>query len=252
MAKGMDTGTIALLAGGGYLAYAAYSGSWPFSPAVPTTLPTTPNYIPAKTPVTKPADAPATTPATPPAAPAPGATSIVNGATYQWNGSAWTLIKAAPQPQVCQTGYHRLNASDPTSDCIADVVIGSKSTGTFCDLNTPGWSIDANGVCVQTPAADTRTVSQKMVAAAGMSDGLSTDEWCYYYSQVTGNDCPVDPGSITYDSGDRSTPISIGEWLSIMNQTGAGLSGLGDDSTPNWGVLVAAGLAYFLLMGGAR
>ncbi len=147
---------------------------------------------------------------------------------------------------------HRLNASDPTSDCIADVVIGSKSTGTFCDLNTPGWSIDANGVCVQTPAADTRTVSQKMVAAAGMSDGLSTDEWCYYYSQVTGNDCPVDPGSITYDSGDRSTPISIGEWLSIMNQTGAGLSGLGDDSTPNWGVLVAAGLAYFLLMGGAR
>jgi hypothetical protein len=94
-----------------------------------------------------------------------------------------------------------------------------------------------------TPAAATQIVSQKMVSAAGMSSGLSTDEWCLYFTQVTGSDCPVDPGSIdptvyhdagvlaadgSGNPGDRSTPTDIGTWLAIMqNQApSAGLSGL--------------------------
>jgi hypothetical protein len=93
-----------------------------------------------------------------------------------------------------------------------------------------------------TPAAATQLVSQKMVTAAGMSDGLSMDEWCFYFTQVTGSDCPIDPGSIDpqvyHDAGvlqpdgttpgDRSTPTSIQTWLAIMqNQApSACLSGL--------------------------
>lgn len=246
MAKGMDIGTIGLLAAGGYGVLAYSKGMWPFNaPSAPvTTTPT--NYVPAPTPAPKPTTTPSTTPATQPTGPAVGTLSIVNGATYQWNGSAWTLVKAAPQPQACPTGYHRQVSADPTSACLPDV---AGKLPTNCDTNTPGWALDTNGNCVPIPAADTRTVSQKMVAAAGMSTGLSTDEWCYYYSQVTGNDCPVDPGSITYDSGDRTSPIDIGTWLGLMNQSGAGLSGLGDVSAVSpW--LIAAGIAALMFMGG--
>jgi hypothetical protein len=97
-----------------------------------------------------------------------------------------------------------------------------------------------------------------MATLAGTSDGLNFDEWCYFYSQASGSDCPVDPGAIDYAAaginGDRTTPISISTWLSVMQAQAPelGLSGLGDvSSTPGWGVLLAAGLAL-VLMGGLK
>lgn len=271
MAKGMDVGTMALLGGGGYLALAYHSGLWPFtSPASAaasgwTEKPS--NYVPPapKPPVTtqKPVDN--STPATPATSPAVGSTSVSNGATYQWNGSAWVLLKAAPEVQACQAGYHRQKSYDPTSPCMPDAAAPS---ATFCDTGTPGWSMQ-NGVCKQTPApTPPLPISQQMVAAAGTSSGLSTDQWCYYYTLVTGNDCPVDPGSIdmtVYNGagvvledgtiGDRTTPISIGTWLSIMQlqAPGLGLSGMGSDfMTPSIPLLIAAGVAALMFMGGGR
>ncbi len=100
----------------------------------------------------------------------------------------------------------------------------------------PGYLLGAT-----TNTCDPQLVSQQMVTWAGTSDGLSTDEWCYFYTKVTGNDCPVDPGSIDpnvyHDAGvqladgspgDRSTPTRIDTWLAIMqNQApSAGLSGM--------------------------
>lgn len=255
MAKGMDVGTMALIGGGGYLALAYTKGMWPFNATAATSTPTTPNYVaPAPKPAVttqKPVDN--TTPATSPASPAAGATSVVNGATYQWNGSAWVLLKAAPVVQPCPTGYVRANNWDPNAACVNP----NAPLPTFCETNTPGWSIQ-NGECRQTPVPPSPVlISQKMVAAAGTSSGLGMDQWCFYYQQVTGNDCPVDPGSIDmtpYGGGDRSTPISIGTWLSIMQDQAPqlGLSGLGDlslSSIPTWGWLAAAGVAL-MFMGG--
>jgi hypothetical protein len=69
------------------------------------------------------------------------------------------------------------------------------------------------------------------------------DQWCYYYTQVTGQPCPRDPGDIIAAAGDnapsfpdgRSTLIDIGTWMAFMNQNGAGITGLGAMRfTPAW------------------
>ncbi len=73
-----------------------------------------------------------------------------------------------------------------------------------------------------------------MVALAGKSDGLDMDEWAYYFTEVTGQPSPRDPGDIIAAAGDnppsfpqgRATQMDIGTWLAFMNQGGAGISGL--------------------------
>jgi len=140
-------------------------------------------------------------------------------------------------------------------------------SATYCDLNTPGWSLQ-NGVCKQTPAPppSPKAISEQMITLAGTSVGLNMDQWCYYFTEATGNDCPVDPGSIdmrVYNGagvvledgtiGDRTTPIDIGTWLSIMQLQAPqlGLSGLGSDfMTPSIPLLIAAGVAALMFMGG--
>ncbi len=105
----------------------------------------------------------------------------------------------------------------------------------------PGYLLGATtNTCVP------QLVSQQMVTAAGTSDGLSMDQWCYEYTAVTGQQCPLDPGSITAQQyidagvqGDRSTPTNISTWLSFMNVYGganlSGLRGLGAMRyTPAW------------------
>lgn len=261
MAKGLDLTTIGLLAGGGYLAYAFYKGDWPFAAAPATTTPTTSsNYVPSTTPTTKPPASttpPAPTDAScaasglilqngacvkpPPPGPAVGAQMTdPAGNTLQWSGSTWTLIKAAPNPKpysgtpgICtQPDYY--NASGVCVDPFSGQPVA--------------------GVPARTPTAPPpTTISQKMVAAAGTSS-LNMDEWCYYYTQVTGNDCPVDPGdpSLYPNGGDRSTAIDINTWLSIMQGQAPelGLSGLGDD-TPNLGPLATvAAIAALFMIGG--
>jgi hypothetical protein len=83
-----------------------------------------------------------------------------------------------------------------------------------------------------------------MATAAGYTDGsLNMDQWCWFYTQVTANQCPVDPGSIdpgVYQgagvvnadgsAGDRTTPTFISTWLAIMQleAPSAGLTGIGD------------------------
>ena len=109
----------------------------------------------------------------------------------------------------------------------------------------PGGSF-VNGVCTQEP---TDPISQLMVGLAtssGSGTSLDMDQWNYFYSQVTGNPSPVDPGSISpgvYAGAgivDRTTPTDIGTWLAIMqNQSpSSGLSaffGLGGPRyTPAW------------------
>jgi len=90
------------------------------------------------------------------------------------------------------------------------------------------------------PAA-TQLISQKMTALAGTSTGLGMDQWCYFYTAATGQDCPFDPGSIdpqTYQdagilaadgsAGDRSTPTDIGTWLAMaqLQAPQLGLTGI--------------------------
>ena len=94
-----------------------------------------------------------------------------------------------------------------------------------------------------TPAGS--TVSQKMQAAAG-ANSFNFDQWCYYYTQVTGQPCPVDPGSIdpsVYQGAgivDRTTPTDVNTWLAIIQSQApsAGVSGLpaawGHAYTPAW------------------
>jgi hypothetical protein len=96
-----------------------------------------------------------------------------------------------------------------------------------------------NGVC--TPPAAAAAVSQIILAQAtnaGEPDSLNMDQWCYYYAQATGQTCP-DPGSFSaavYSANgatDRTTPISVSQWLAIMQTQNAGLTGLGAFSKPN-------------------
>jgi len=179
---------------------------------------------PAPTPSTQPSSTPPPThppvippPSTPPPPgtnyPAAGTPSTVNGQTYIADGhGGWNPV--APSHN-CPTGQH-WSALD--NACVCD-----------------DGSTNVNGVCQgQHPAPAVLSISQRMVAAAGQTDGLDLDQWCYYYTQVTGNACPRDPGDIIAAAGDpspsfpqgRSTPIDIGTWLAFMNQDGAGLTGL--------------------------
>ena len=104
-----------------------------------------------------------------------------------------------------------------------------------------------NGSCQPTPPAVTQaptvtqTVSEQMVTAAGKSNGLTMDEWCFYFTSVTGNDCPFDPGDILPQefqdagvvledgtAGDRTTPTDIGTWLAFaqLKAPQLGLTGI--------------------------
>jgi hypothetical protein len=140
--------------------------------------------------------------------PAAGTVAVLNGISQQADGKCgWTVVQPAPQnqPLVC--------------------------TGGLVD--------NGAGACV--PAPPIQTTLQKMAALA--SGALfSTDEWCYFYTQISGNACPVDPGNIDptgYNAvganltdgtiGDRTTPITIDQWYQLMQNQVAGfsLSGLG-------------------------
>ena len=98
-----------------------------------------------------------------------------------------------------------------------------------------------NGVCVATGTSPS-TISQRMQQAAG-SNSLNMDQWAFYYSQITGQPSPVDPGSIdpsVYAGAgivDRTTPTDVGTWLAIMQNQAPqlGLMGLGAMRyTPSW------------------
>jgi hypothetical protein len=76
---------------------------------------------------------------------------------------------------------------------------------------------------VVTPAV--AATSQQVLAAAtaaGEPNSLNFDQWNFYYSQVTGNASPVDPGAIpasVYSGAgavDRTSLIPISTWLAIM------------------------------------
>ena len=172
---------------------------------------------------------PATPPPPPsgPTGPAVGTTSIVNGNTFTWNGSSWVLTQAAtPPPLVCPPGQYDYNG--------VCVPIGSSCPA--------GQTVNpATGKCVIPATVATQLISQQMVSKAGMSDGLNMDQWCYYFSAVTGQDCPFDPGEITPQEfndagvvltdgspGDRTTPTNIGTWVAFaqLKAPSAGISGL--------------------------
>lgn len=132
-----------------------------------------------------------------------GATKIINGATYQFNGSSWGLINTGQV--VCNTGF-----------------------------------TNVNGTCTPNPPPPI-PISQQMGNLAGGNNLLTMDQWCFYFTQITGLPCPRDPGDIIAAAGPnppsfpqgRDTPIDVGTWLAFMNQgTNAGISGLGCDCQP--------------------
>jgi hypothetical protein len=234
MDKNIKYGILILAGGVGvYLIYkGGYFQQWfpslfgPSTPTKPATTPSTPTTI-TTTPKTPALTQPPVT--TPTGYPPAGTLSYSNGATFQADGKGgWVMIQAAPNT-TCPPGLQHQNSNDPTSPCVP---LHPASLPNNCDTNTPGWSYQ-NGECLETPAV--QTISEKMVAAAGMSDGLNMDQWCYYYTQVTGNACPRDPGEIIAAAGDnppsfpqgRDTLMDVNTWLAFMNQDGAGLTGIG-------------------------
>ncbi len=161
-----------------------------------------------------------------------------NPPIIQLPGIPPVLITAPPAttPAACPPGQYMYNGQ-----CVP--------TGSTCPT---GQTTDpATGVCQAAAAAATATLTtmQQMQQAAG-TDSLSTDQWCFFYTQATGSDCPVDPGSIpaqvyhdagvyavdgsigadgTPNPGDRTTPTDIGTWYALMQNQNPGfaLSGLG-------------------------
>lgn len=93
----------------------------------------------------------------------------------------------------------------------------------------PGATV--NGVCVPN---FNKLTSQSMIDKGG-NGPFNMDQWCYYYQQVVGLACPVDPGAIpasVYSGAgavDRTTPIAMSTWLAIMQSQApsSGISGLG-------------------------
>jgi hypothetical protein len=190
-------------------------------------------------------------PATPtPNTPATGQTPAQIAATAAAAKAASDVAAAAASGNAAALAAAQKAASDAAAaKAAADAAAAQKTPVSHTCPDIMTWN-DAEGACVCPPGyllgATTNTcvpqlVSQQMVTAAGASDGLSTDEWCYFYEKITGNQCPIDPGSIDpnvyHDAGvqladgspgDRSTPTSIQTWLAIMqNQApSAGLSGL--------------------------
>ena len=218
-----------------------------FGPATPTpsTTPGTTGQTPAQI-----AAAAAAAKAASDAAAAAASGNAAALAAAQKAASDAAAAKAAADAAAAQQAAQNAAAAKAAVDLAAAAkaaAANQPATHTCPDIMT--WN-DAEGACVCPPGyllgATTNTcvpqlISAQMVTAAGTSDGLSTDEWCFYYQKITGNDCPIDPGSIDpqvyHDAGvqladgspgDRSTPTSIQTWLAIMqNQApSAGLSGL--------------------------
>ena len=196
-----------LIAIGAYLVYKYVEANGGLSAVLGTTAAA--GTLPTGTPpaITAPKTA-ATPPPTPPASTAVGATSTdTAGNIYFWNGTAWILKTAALPPPPATTA-----------------------------AGCPVGQVNVNGTCI---AQVVDPISQLMVGlatSAGAGVTLNMDQWCYYYTEVTGLPCPVDPGGITpglYAGAgivDRTTPTDIGTWLAIMqNQAPAlGLTGIGD------------------------
>jgi hypothetical protein len=207
-----------------------------FGPSTPATTPTPTGQTPAQI-----------------AAAAAAAKAASDAAAAAASGNAAALAAAQKAASVAAAAKAAADAAAAATQA-ANTAAAAKAaaanqpvTHTCPDIMT--WNAAENAcVCplgyllgATTNTCVPQLVSQQMVTAAGASDGLSMDEWCYEFTAVTGQQCPIDPGSIDpgvyHDAGvqladgspgDRSTPTSIQTWLAIMqNQApSAGLSGL--------------------------
>lgn len=203
-----------------------------------------PSLFGSSTPTTTPAAGtshgttpPATAPATPPP-PAPPATPVgtqktdAQGNVFTWNGSAWIN-----NPLTCPSGQHPQNG-------VCTPYATTPTTPATTPQGCPDGQTNVNGVCVQTSTSE----SSRMLAAAGGVNSQNMDQWCYYWTQVSGAACPVDPGAIdpgvyqgAFGAGftnpdgsppDRTTPMDIGTWIAIIN-----------NQDPSQGLTGMAGLA---------
>ena len=145
---------------------------------------------------------------------------------------------------TCPTGYVLVSgqcvAAATTQTTTQTPVTTPVKTPVTTPVTTPCVAPNflMNGVC---SPPENVAISQLVLSAAtnaGEPNSLNMDQWCYYYSQATGQTCP-DPGSFSaavYSANgatDRTTPISVSQWLAIMQTQNAGLTGLGAFSKPN-------------------
>jgi hypothetical protein len=153
-----------------------------------------------------------------------------------------TVVAAAPiQPPPSTVPVLNAAALAAQAQKNTSTIVPPAPTPTTQPPTVGTQPIPAPPIVVTPPAPPIQTTMQQMAALAA-GQPLSMDQWCYYYTQVSGNQCPVDPGSIDpgvyHDAGvqlsdgspgDRSTPTSIDTWYAIMQNQVAGfnLSGLG-------------------------
>jgi len=104
-----------------------------------------------------------------------------------------------------------------------------KISGLFGGAGTPAI-VASGGATGSHPTSDTAQASQLslrnlLVKAANGATSLTEDQWCYYYAQpsVKGTPCP-DP-LVMFPGRDRSSPMSVDEFLA--GATAAGLAGFG-------------------------
>ncbi len=161
-----------------------------------------------------------------PPVPPPGI-SLPNASAIGTPGQVATVIPAPPSPVM---------ATPPSTP------VGMTRTinGVQYTWNGSAWMTNQT---TPTPSTPTASISQQMLALAG-TNSLNMDQWSFYYTQITGQPSPADPGSIDPNlyagAGivDRTTPTDVGTWLAIMqNQAPSlGLTGLGAMMryTPAW------------------
>jgi hypothetical protein len=146
----------------------------------------------------------------------------------------------APAPSATSTPTPQPVTATPSSTPVGTI---QTINGVQYRWSGSAWLANQPVTTPSPSAAPSTPISQRMQAAAG-TNSLNLDQWGFYYTQITGQPSPVDPGSIdpsVYAGAgivDRTTPTDVGTWLAIMqNQAPSlGLTGLGvmHRYTPAW------------------
>lgn len=153
---------------------------------------------------------------------------------YAWDKSLWPFSAASAIPPAIASAPPTTSGITPLTPAPPGLpTAGASPANPNLPYVPPGMSPSTLPI-PSGSTSSTQTISQRMVALGG-SGPFNMDQWCYYYSEATGNPCPVDPGAIpdgVYSGAgivDRTTPTDVGTWLAIMqNQNpGAGLTGYG-------------------------
>lgn len=226
---GMDTGTILLIGGAGYLAYALDQGLWPFEPAVlptgaPNSTPVASSPLPAAT-----GSAPISTPVST-AAPAP-----VGAVT-----TPVTLNSPTPPPVSAPSG------STPSAQTVSQKMVAAGGNGPF---NMDQWCYYYNQV-TGNPCPDPGAIPASVYAGAGIVDRTTPTDIGTWLAVIQNQDPSL--GLSGYGFADTTTATDGYATSAQINSllTAEGIQVAGYDLP--WWIVAGLGAAVIYMVAGGK